>query len=119
VARVPSPDGRLEAILEETNGGATTSFAYDVSVVKKGERPSAPARVASFYGAVRSDSAYGVNLVWLGPTSLELQYLRAKQLKLTEAPPVVGGSKISVQLRPGISAPNAPSGGMLFNLRKQ
>jgi hypothetical protein len=33
VARVASPDGRVEAVLIETNGGATTSFGYEVHVV--------------------------------------------------------------------------------------
>ena len=32
VARVTSPDGRVEAVLIETNGGATTSFGYKVLV---------------------------------------------------------------------------------------
>jgi hypothetical protein len=116
VARVASPDGRLEAILEETNGGATTSFGYVAYLVEKGHSPSESARVASFYGAVRSESAYGVNLVWLTSDELELQYLKAKQSQLIASSPVVGGSRISVRLRPGIGDPSAPSGGMLYNL---
>ncbi|HEU4924800.1 MAG TPA: hypothetical protein VFT23_17200 [Burkholderiales bacterium] len=34
VARVPPPDKQLDAVLVESNGGATTSFWYDVYVVK-------------------------------------------------------------------------------------
>jgi hypothetical protein len=36
VGRTASPNGSLEAILTETNGGATTSFGYEVSVGTKG-----------------------------------------------------------------------------------
>src|SRR5258705_13961034 len=36
VSRVPSPDGRVEAVLIETNGGATTSFGYRILVETKG-----------------------------------------------------------------------------------
>src|SRR5215207_8000750 len=36
VSRVPSPDRHLDAVLVESNTGATTSFWYDVYVVKDG-----------------------------------------------------------------------------------
>ncbi len=38
VAHVSSPNGSLEAVLTETNGGATTSFGYEVSVGPKGSK---------------------------------------------------------------------------------
>ena len=55
VARVGSPDGRVEAVLIETNGGATTSFVYEVHVVPKGWPASN--EVAWLYGAGRSEHA--------------------------------------------------------------
>jgi hypothetical protein len=54
-ARVASPDGRVEAVLVETSGGATTSFGYEVHVVEKG-RPAGD-RVAWVYGAGRNAQA--------------------------------------------------------------
>src|SRR5262245_61369365 len=73
VARVTSPDGRLDAVLFELNGGATTSFAYEVAVVEKGRKDGD--RVAWLYGAVRNDSAYGANLKWAGETELAIEFL--------------------------------------------
>lgn len=62
VARMSSPDGRLDAIVFETNGGATTSFGYKVEVAKKGSRSGTEG--ANLYGAVRNAQAYGVNIRW-------------------------------------------------------
>jgi hypothetical protein len=61
VARVISPDGRLEAILIETNGGATTAFGYEIWLREKDresrERVRAPTSsrfgIASCVGARR------------------------------------------------------------------
>jgi hypothetical protein len=39
VARVAAPGGQVEAVLVETNGGATTSFGYEVHVVERGGSP--------------------------------------------------------------------------------
>src|ERR1700753_1241865 len=49
VAHLFSPDGSLEASVTETNGGATTSFGYEVSVGVKGSKTLT--HVASLYGA--------------------------------------------------------------------
>src|SRR5947208_1348029 len=65
VVRVPSPSSRVDAVLVEGNGDATTSFGYYVYVVTSGKAVSRrDGSVANFYGAVRSDSAYGVDLRW-------------------------------------------------------
>lgn len=73
VARVLSPSGRVEAVLFETNGGATTSFGYEVFVVKRGAKPSGSPAVF-LNGAVRNPSAYGVNLKWSSPDSITVEY---------------------------------------------
>src|SRR5690349_14705648 len=72
VERVPSPDGRVEAVLIETNGGATTSFGYEVHVVAKGRPPSE--QVAWLYRAGRNETAYGANLKWTDDHELVIEY---------------------------------------------
>jgi hypothetical protein len=114
VARVACPDGRVEAVLIETDGGATTSFGYEVHVVPKGR----PARdqVAWLYGAVRNKNAYGVNLKWTDDHELVIEYLDAREQGLERATVGVEGRAIKVSLRSGVYDPTAPAGGMLYNL---
>src|SRR4051812_23442156 len=76
VAKQSSPDVTIEAILYETNGGATTSFGYEA--VLRATNTSQGVIVANLYGAVRNASAYGVNLKWLNDRELVLEYLTAK-----------------------------------------
>src|SRR5947208_537704 len=78
VARVTSPNGDLEAVLTETNGGATTSFGYDVTVRARGAKNGT--KVASLYGAIRNEQAFGVNLLWANDHVLRIQYLRARSV---------------------------------------
>jgi hypothetical protein len=119
VARSAAPSGRFEAVLIETNGGATTSFGYDVFLVPPGQSPQRGRPVASLYGAVRNESAYGVNLRWDGEHTLALEYLEAKQASLVEPLAVVSADSVRVVLRSGIEDPTAPAGGMLYNLRSR
>jgi hypothetical protein len=118
VARLAAPSGDVEAVIVETNGGATTSFGYGVYVVERRDRPSSSSQVASFYGAHRSDTAYGVNLRWESNDTLAVEYLGAKSANLLR--PVVRAARrpIAVSLRSGVQDNDAPSGGMLFNLRQ-
>src|SRR5712671_6554482 len=62
VARAKSPSGAVEALLDENNGGATTSFGYVVSLRAVSSSATTGVRVASAYGAVRNDHAYGMTL---------------------------------------------------------
>jgi hypothetical protein len=116
VARVPSPDGRVEAVLMETNGGATTSFGYEVHVVEKG-RPASD-QVAWLYGASRNENACGANLKWISDNELVVEYLEARDQTLGRASVSVAGRAIKVSLRSGVRDPTAPAGGMLFNLER-
>jgi hypothetical protein len=116
VARVPSPEGRFEAVLVETNGGATTSFGYEIHVVPTAGKPNgSPA--ALLYGAVRNESAYGVNLKWESPNRLAVEFLQAKSVELKASELSVAGREVQVALRPGTVDPSAPAGGMLYNQR--
>jgi hypothetical protein len=113
VARVTSPDGGVDAVLVETNGGATTSFGYEIHVVPRGNSPRSSSEAAFLYGAIRNEQAYGVNLRWTSPTSLAIEYLSAHSATLPSAS--VAPREIAVQLVDGVSDPTAPPGGMLYN----
>jgi hypothetical protein len=116
VARVVSPNGDLQAVLVEVNGGATTSFGYEVSIVPIGsDRPGLPA--ATLYGAVRNDQAYGVNLRWVSGSQLNVEFKQARDAKLEQPALTVSGRRVAVALQSGITDPNAPPGGMLYNLQ--
>ncbi|MBK9164668.1 MAG: hypothetical protein IPM21_12330 [Acidobacteria bacterium] len=122
VSRVPSPDGQVDALLVETNGGATTSFGYSVFVVPKGVRLKSRDDkyiVATLYGAVRSKSAYGANLNWPARDRLSIEYLDAKSAKVLNSRIIFADYHVSVELNKGIEDSSAPAGGMLYNLEKQ
>jgi len=116
VARSTSPDGQVDAVLVEVNGGATTSFGYRIHVLPKGKAPSDESEAASLYGAARSESAYGANLHWRSGSALVVEYLTARSAELKHPTTSVGGEEITVELVAGIPDPNAPPGGMLYNL---
>jgi hypothetical protein len=116
VARIISPSGNVEAVLFETNAGATTSFGYEVFVVERGTKPSGSPAV-SLYGAVRNPHAYGVNVKWLSPSSLAIEYLSAKSVTVNMQTQSIGMQTIEFALRDGVTDNAAPSGGMVHNLR--
>lgn len=109
VARVPSPDGAIEAVVFETNGGATESFGYQIDLREKNRRRGE--RVAFLYGAVRNDSAWGVNVRWLSDRELRLEYLRAQNETLEKPRVTISGREVSIVLQKGIDDPSAPAGG--------
>lgn len=112
-----SPDGAIDAVLVERNGGATTSFGYEIHLVPIGGNPSANTETAFLYAAARSEQAYGANLRWASPESLTVEYLSARSVVLKQSQISVAGRAIIVQLVSGVSDPNAPPGGMLYNLQ--
>ena len=116
VARVVSPSGNIDAVLFETNGGATTSFGCEVYVVEHGAKPSGSPAV-SLYGAIRNQQAYGANLSWSSSDSLSVEYLSAKSARVNAHTQSVGMQAIDVALREGTADNSAPPGGMLYNLR--
>ena len=119
VARVAAPAGGREAVLVETNGGATTSFGYEVHVVPRGGRPGEENQVARLYGAVRNDSAYGANLRWVGARELRVEYLRARSAELRRPRVRAAGEAVRVALDSGVADPGVPAGGMLWNLQRR
>lgn len=119
VSRVVSPSGRIDAVLVEINGGATTSFGYNVFLVTAGGKFSDGIEVASLYGATRNDSAYGANLKWDGAQKLVVEYFRAKDEPSFKNTANIAGEQFQVSLRSGVKDPNAPAGGMLYNLEQR
>jgi hypothetical protein len=115
VARVTSPDGKLDAILFEKNGGATTSFGYVVEVAASGKRHGTKA--AELYGAVRNANAYGVDLHWPDARTLVVECLRTEDPPKVEPSVEVNSETVIVLLRTGIENKTAPDGGMLYNLK--
>ncbi len=118
VARVTSPSGRLDAVLVETNGGATTAFGYYAYLVPRGKDNRRGILVADLYDAGRSNQAAGANLRWGAPSQLLIEYLTAKQERLTRPSVELGADTVTVSLRSGVLDTTAPSGGMLYNLLK-
>jgi hypothetical protein len=114
VARVTSPDRGIDAVLVETNGGATTSFGYRVHLVPAGSAVD-DQETAFLYAAGRSDCASGVNLRWAGPDRLVVEYLDAE--RVTSSAAEIEGRQVAVELKPGVTDPQAPCGGMEYNLR--
>lgn len=116
VSRVVSPTGKVDAVLFETNGGATTSFGYEVYVVEHGAQPSGSPPV-SLYGAVRNQHAYGANLKWASPDSVAVEFLSAKSTKIERPTLSIGTQPIHLAAHEGVPDNTAPPGGMLYNLR--
>lgn len=119
VARATSPSGHIDAVLVETNGGATTSFGYKVLLVPMGSKFNDGVEVASLYGATRNESAYGANLKWDGALKLVVEYFKAKSEPSSKNMATVAGEQVEVSLRGGVKDPNAPAGGMLYNLEQR
>jgi hypothetical protein len=116
VARVWSPTGQVSAALFEENGGATTSFRYEVELGSKdgSERKV----VARLYGATRNAGAYGANLRWENNTTLVIECLKTKAPATISSPINIGGQNVTSILHMGIVDKEAPAGGMEFNLRR-
>lgn len=120
VARTASPLPGLDAVLFETNGGATTSFGYDVYVVTAGhlvQRSDRP--VASVYGAHPSRFAPGVNLRWHDADLLIAEYLHAYSVEQPKPTVRIGNRTVRIELRDGIDVTSTPTGSMERNLRLQ
>ena len=117
VARSTSPDGAIDAIVVESNSGATTSFSYDVCLAPHGASCTAASSLVQLYGATRSDQAYGVNVRWANASLIKVEYLEAQRVKVLHPTTAILDRTVTVALQPGIIDPSAPPGGMLYNLQ--
>ena len=116
VARTTSPDGALDAVLVETNGGATTSFGYEILIADKGKDRGTP--VAFLDGATRNQQAWGVDVRWIDDTHIDISYLKAESVQQDRTKLVVAGRNVTVSLHSGVLNEAAPAGGMLYNLKR-
>jgi hypothetical protein len=117
--RVPSPSGRIDAIVIEANTGPNSSSSYDVFLVPSGGEHSSGVHIASLYAARRNRTAYGVNLKWNGPEELSIEYLEASAAEIMRDRASIEGEQVQVKLRKGIEDPDALPGRMLDNTRKK
>ena len=115
VACAKSPSGAVEALLDENNGGATTSFGYVVSLRAVSSSATTGVRVASAYGAVRNDHAYGMTLVWVDANTLEIQYWQARWATVERPSVSIDGMTVTTRVKAGVRDESAPAGGMLYN----
>jgi hypothetical protein len=120
VARVHNRDANVDAVLVETNGGATTSFGYEVFVLPGGQKPKRSGHfVMSLYGAGRNEHAYGANLRWTSNDTLVVEYLDAQHANWLNGSLGVNGRLINIVMKSGVNDPTASPGGMLYNIERR
>lgn len=112
VTRIVSPDGEIDAVLTESNSGATASFVYDIHILPHGQPATPESRNAELSGATRSKTAYGVTLSWSDADTVLGEYLTADVVDQASPTTSVEGKEITVVLRDGQVDPDAPAGGM-------
>lgn len=117
VFRTTDPRGEIDAIVLEGSAGATTSYEYEIHIVRHGAEATNGAAAATLHRAIRNDNrAFGVNLRWVGPEILVVEYLSARSAIVRTPKVNMGKKEVSIVLRGGINDPSAPPGGMLYNL---
>lgn len=112
VARVRSPDGTLDAIVVEIDGGGTVSYRYDLRIVSRGQTPAAGVSVGSLYGALRNEDAYGVNPKWQDSGVLFFEYWKAKTATLDNPMVQLSGRAVKCVLKGDVLDTSAPRGNM-------
>lgn len=68
ITRITSPDFMIDALLVQTNAGATTSFGYEVYFVPKGKQ------LTEEHPLFRGDKMKNLKLRWVQPKLFEIQY---------------------------------------------
>lgn len=77
VLRIPSPDSVVDAVLMKTNGGATTSFGYELYIVPSGRKPQKGSE------SFNADHLDGMNVLWKQTRLLEIQYREGRIFRFT------------------------------------
>lgn len=108
----------MVAVVYELNGGATTSFAYEVEIEDTGFWFFGR-KVAHTYGAIRNNKgAYGVVPRWVSDEELHIQYFSSRHDEVFSPYTRLFGSPVRVEIRLNINDTAAPAGGMLDNLKQ-
>lgn len=115
VCRCLSPDGHFVAIVEEIGCGATVDYQHNVSIFRTGSDKH-KVLIASFYGACRNASAYGVNLTWASNTNLKISYYKAKTVDLSNTTATIGPNIINTNCYMNILDEQECTGAMNFAL---
>jgi hypothetical protein len=113
VARVTSPDGSMDAVLVESDDGATDPHWYDVYVVPKGSPYWTSPSSVVLYGATRNANASGADLRWETPLRVGVEYLDAERAKVEVSYVNVGAKEVVVVRRLGIVDAHPPEGNMI------
>ena len=116
VLRVRSPSGEMEAVVFEINGGATTSFAYEVAI-EDSRLIGITRKVAYTYGAIRNNKgAYGVTPRWVSDEELHIEFYSSRHDETFSPYQRLFASPVRVEMKLNINDLSAPAGGMLRNL---
>jgi hypothetical protein len=108
IARVASPDGKVEAVMIRDNCGAPCSYGYSVYIVPRGVKPSADSQGGIFYAEDMEEA----QLTWKQPHLLSVGYRKALIYKLRNLSYPFGESganegdwtyKVEIQLEPSSS----------------
>lgn len=78
ISRFTSPDSKVDAVLVEGGGGATTSQLFMVYLVPAGTKPKLDTRTDSVFAA---DHIRGLKIYWKQPKLLRIQYDEARILQ--------------------------------------
>jgi len=108
----------MVAVVYEVNGGATTSFAYEVEIEDSGIFSFAR-KVAYTYGAIRNNNgAYGVTPRWVSDEELHIQYFSSRHDEVFSPYKRLFGAPVRVELKLNINDSSVPAGGMLHNWKQ-
>ena len=108
-SRVRSPNGALDAVLVERDGGAATQFLYDIYIVKRGAEYSGSSSVMQLYAATQNSRYPGATLKWTDPTELEIDYFCAESMQVYYGWINVDGQTVHIVWRAGVSNSPAPT----------
>lgn len=72
ISRIESPDGKVEAILVQNNGGATTSESYHLYLVPKGSK------FKNKQELFIADHVQNLKIKWLKEKQLQISYDEAR-----------------------------------------
>ena len=114
LARVPSPSGLLEAVVVETDGGATTPFNHLVYVVERGAQAQANP-VVVLRSAIRYADQRGVDVQWSAADQLRVEYQQARSITVNAPTVTIVPHTVYIALRarapavvPTVPAPALP-----------
>jgi hypothetical protein len=105
--RLTSPDGKVDAIVTESDCGAPCSFVYEVSLAPT--RSHSGKRVAYLDAATHGKGEWGVTLRWLDSTTLSVEYVKADSANLEKETLTVAGDTINTVLQKQLVNPDQPA----------